>query len=54
MAVFLNNIKYRLHIGSSAFVIAVNKIFNGTILKTSDNFNIKTSDGFYLSVKENN
>lgn len=54
MAVFLNNIKYKLHIGSSAFVMAVKNLINGTVLKTSDGFNVKTSDGLYLSVKEDN
>lgn len=54
MAVFLNNIKYKLHIGSSAFVMAVKNLINGTALKASDGSYVKTSDGFYLSVKENN
>lgn len=52
MAIYLGNKKYKLHIGSLAFVLAVKNLINGTVFKSSDGYIMKTSDGLYLTVKE--
>lgn len=42
----LNNIKYYLNFFNTA------PITNGAVLKSSDNYILKDSDGLYLTVKE--
>ena len=54
MAIYVGNKKYKLHIGSSAHVLAAIKELVSGILKTSDSLTLKTSDGYVLRVKENN
>ena len=52
MGLYLGSNKYKLHIGSSAFMMAVKNLINGIALKSSDGYLMKTSDGLYLTVKE--
>ena len=52
MGLYFGSKKYKLHIGSSPFMLAIKNIINGIMIKSSDNFIIKTSDDLYLTVKE--
>ena len=52
MGLYFGSNKYKLHIGSSAFVMAVKNLINGIALRSSDGYLIKTSDGLYLTAKE--
>lgn len=55
MSLYLGSNKYKLHIGSSALVLAtIKNLINGIAFKSSDGKIMKTSDGLYLTVKENN
>jgi hypothetical protein len=58
MAVYLGSERKKIKLGSSARLINLYSdlvhIVNGIYLASSDNYVIKSSDGFYLTTKEAN